>query len=135
MPDIFAIEACSTLSNLLDKRSRFAPSTQSRLAVCPLSWLMTPLMPRSRILRWEATGVLKKAPDAQLVLPVRDLRVMYGLRARLYEGFMANQVPHPHELFAPMETLIAENGDRDPALQALVARASVRANFYCGLAA
>jgi len=34
--DIFAVEACSTLQNLLDKRSRFAPSTQSLLAVCPL---------------------------------------------------------------------------------------------------
>ncbi len=29
-----------------------------------------------------------------------------------------------------MEALTAENGDRDPAMQALVARASVTANFF-----
>ena len=34
--DIFAIEACGSLQNLLDKRSRFAPSTHSLLAVCPV---------------------------------------------------------------------------------------------------
>jgi len=41
--DIFAIEACGSLQNLLDKRSRFAPSTRSLLAVCPVSWLMAPV--------------------------------------------------------------------------------------------
>ena len=34
--DILAIEACGSLQNLLDKRSRFAPSTHSLLAVCPV---------------------------------------------------------------------------------------------------
>src|SRR5690242_14641897 len=29
--DIFAVEACGSFQNLLDKRSRFAPSTQSLL--------------------------------------------------------------------------------------------------------
>ena len=41
--DIFAIEACGSLQNLLDKRSRFAPSTQSLLAVCPVPWLLAPI--------------------------------------------------------------------------------------------
>ncbi|MFC7551689.1 hypothetical protein ACFQU7_04300 [Pseudoroseomonas wenyumeiae] len=40
--DILCIEACSTLQNLLDKRSRFAPSTTSLLAVCPVPWLTAP---------------------------------------------------------------------------------------------
>src|SRR5271166_3032757 len=43
--DIFAIEACGSLPNLLDKRSRFAPSTQSLLAVCPVPWLLAPVGP------------------------------------------------------------------------------------------
>ena len=41
--DIFAIEACGSMQNLMDKRSRFAPSTQSLLAVCPLPWLLRPV--------------------------------------------------------------------------------------------
>ena len=30
-----------------------------------------------------------------------------------------------------MDALTAKDGDKDPAMQALVARASVRANFFC----
>ena len=128
--DIFAIEACSTMANLLDKRSRFAPSTQSLMAVCPVSWLMAPVTPESDLLRWQATGVVASTPTTPLVLPVRDLRVMYGLRARHYDGFVEHQVPHAHEFFVPMDALTAKNGDKDPAMQALVSRASVRANFF-----
>ncbi len=128
--DIFAIEACASLPNLLDKRSRFAPSVQSLMAVCPLAWLLAPLTPGSAVLRWQATGVLKAAPVAPLVLPVRDLRVMYGLNSRHYQGFLQHQVPHPHEFFVPMEALTAPDGDQDPAMQAIVARASIRSNFF-----
>ena len=128
--DILAIEACSTLSNLLDKRSRFAPSTQSLMAVCPLSWLMAPVRPGNALLRWQATGVVASAPERPLVLPVRDLRVMYGLNPRHYQRFVEHQLPHAHEFFVPMDTLTAKDGDKDPNMQALVARASVRANFF-----
>ncbi len=133
--DIFAIEACASLPNLLDKRSRFAPSTQSLMAVCPLPWLLTPVLPDGPVLRWQATGVLPETPTRALVLPVRDLRVMYGLKARHYDGFVEHQVPHPHEFFVPMEALTAKNGDQDPAMQALVARTSRRANFFARPAA
>ena len=33
--DILVIEACSTIQNLLDKRSRFSPSTHSMMCFCP----------------------------------------------------------------------------------------------------
>ena len=128
--DIFAIEACSTVANLLDKRSRLAPSTQSLMAVCPVSWLMAPVTEDSSLLRWQATGVVAAEPTVPLVLPVRDLRVMYGLRSRHYEGFVRQQVPHAHEFFVPMDALMAQNGDKDPAMQAIVARASRQANFF-----
>jgi hypothetical protein len=127
--DIFAIEACGSLQNLLDKRSRFAPSTHSLLAYCPLPWLLAPFIPDDPMPRWRATRVLRKEPTTPLVLPVRDLRVMYGLKDRYYRCFVECQVPHPHEFFVPMDSLTAENGDRDPALQALVSRAAANANF------
>ena len=50
---IFAIEACGSLQNLLDKRSRFAPSTHSLLAVCPVQWLLSPVMPGDSTPRWK----------------------------------------------------------------------------------
>ena len=62
--DIFAIEACSTLQNLLDKRSRFAPSTSSLLAFCPVPWLLAPAQ-RSRLLPiWRVAGWLTGALPA-----------------------------------------------------------------------
>ena len=127
--DIFAIEACGSLQNLLDKRSRFAPSTNSLLAVCPLPWLLAPALPGEPIPRWRLTGVVLAPPLVALVLPVRDLRVMYGLKQRHYNGFVKSQIPHPHEYFVPMEALVAEDAVQNPAMQALVSRASANANF------
>ncbi|MBV9655182.1 MAG: hypothetical protein JOZ42_11535 [Acetobacteraceae bacterium] len=127
--DIFAIEACGTITNLLDKRSRFAPSTQSLLAVCPVPWLLAPVGPEDRTPRWEATGVLRAPPIFDFVLPVRDIRVVYGLKKRHYQGFLQSQVFHAHEYFVPMDALTAEDGDKDPLLQAFVARACAAWNF------
>lgn len=131
--DIFAIEACSSLPNFLDKRSRFAPSTQSLMAVCPVPWLLAPAVADEGTPRWRLTGVLRAEPVMPLVLPVRDLRVMYGLKSRHYRDLVHSQIPHAHEFFVPMETLTAERGDEDPALQSLVGRASAAANFLPSL--
>ena len=127
--DIFAIEACSSLQNLLDKRARFAPSTQSLLAACPVPWLLAPALANDPTPRWRLTGVMRVEPATPLVLPVRDIRVMYGLTPRHYSGIAENTVPHPHEYFVPMSALTREDGDKDPAMRALVARTSVTANF------
>jgi hypothetical protein len=127
--DILAVEACGSLPNLLDKRSRFAPSTHSLLAVCPVPWLLAPVTFGESLARWQATGLLQAEPISPLILPVRDIRVLYGLKPRHYRGFSESQVPHPHEYFVPMESLIVEDGDKDPALQALLSRAAVSANF------
>jgi hypothetical protein len=127
--DIFAIEACGSLPNLLDKRSRFAPCIQSLLAVCPVPWLLGPTSDSDPTPRWQGTGVLRYPPAQTLVLPVRDVRVLYALTARHYASFAACQVPHPHEYFMPMEALVAEGACENPALRALVGRASAEANF------
>jgi hypothetical protein len=127
--DIFAIEACGTAQNLLDKRSRFAPSTHSLLAVCPVQWLLSPVMPDDPTPRWKVTGILREEPVQPLVVPVRGMHVLYGLRQKHYQGFARHQLAHPHEFFAPMEALTASDGDKNPKLHALLARASVTANF------
>jgi hypothetical protein len=128
--DIFAIEACSTLQNLLDKRSRFAPSTHSLLAVCPLDWLLAPVSPDDPTPRWKATRVIAREPMHDVSVPVREMRVLYGLKNQHYDGFARHQLPHAHEFFVPMETLMEENSERNPALRALLERASISANFF-----
>ncbi len=127
--DIFAIEACGSLANLLDKRSRFAPSTHSLLAVCPVPWLLCPVTVADPTPRWKATGVILDEPTMALVVPVRDIKVMYALKDRHYQGFTESQIPHPHEYFVPMDALTAERGHESPAIRALVARSAVNANF------
>jgi len=127
--DILCIEACSTLQNLLDKRSRFAPSTISLLAVCPVPWLVAPLAAKDPTPRWKLIRLLKEEPIAPLVLPVRDVRVLYGLKKRQYEGFARSQMPQAHEYFCPMDALTDEEGHSNPAMRALISRASGAANF------
>lgn len=126
--DIFAVEACGSLQNLLDKRSRFAPSTHSLLAVCPVPWLLAPVDAGDSTPRWKATGVLLREPVMPVVLPVRDLRVLYALKRDHYTGFARYQVPHAHEFFVPMEALTAEDSEHDPALLSLIGRATAQ-NF------
>jgi hypothetical protein len=127
--DIFAIEACGSLQNLLDKRSRFAPSTHSLLAVCPVQWLLSPVMPGDPTPRWKVTGVLREEPTVPFIVPVRGMHVLYGLKRKHYQGFARHQLPQAHEFFAPMEALTAYDGDKNPDMHALIARASAGANF------
>lgn len=127
--DIFAVEACGTLQNLLDKRARFAPSTHSLLAVCPVEWLIAPVATGDPTPRWKATGLLQHQPASPFVLPVRDMHVMYGLKPQHYLGFARHLLPHAHEYIVPIDALTAEDGDKDPALQDLLARASSTSNF------
>ncbi len=127
--DIFAIEACGSLANLLDKRSRFAPSTHSLLAVCPTPWLLRPATQTDPTPRWKVTRVIATEPTRPLLLPVRDIKVMYALKKHHYRGFSRTQVPHAHEYFVPMDALTAEQGHESPAIKALVSRVAVKANF------
>ncbi len=127
--DILAIEACSTIQNLLDKRSRFAPSTHSTMCLCPIEWLLAPIAPDDSTPRWRTTGIFMHEPYNDVAVPVREMRVLYGLKSGHYKGFVRHQLPHAHEFFVPMETLTEENSEDNPALRALIARTSVSANF------
>ncbi len=127
--DILCIEACSSLQNLLDKRSRFAPTASSLMAYCPLDWLLGPAQPNDRTPRWRLIRMVKDEPVQALILPVRDVRVVFGLKSRHYEGFARNQVAQAHEILCPMEALIAEHGYKDPNMRSLISRASATANF------
>ena len=79
--------------------------------------------------RWRLIGHLAAEPTTPLVLPVRDARVLFGLERRHYDNFAASQIAQPHELFCPMEALIADRGHESPAMHALIHRASVMSNF------
>jgi hypothetical protein len=99
------------------------------MAFCPLGWLLAPVARGDHTPRWAATGVILREPTDSLSLPVRDIRVMYGLLAKLYEGFLKHQIPQAHELFVPIETLAKKDSHKDPKMQALVSRTAPSANY------
>ncbi|WP_426957097.1 hypothetical protein [Muricoccus radiodurans] len=127
--DILGIEACSSLQNQLNRWSRFAASTSSALAVCPVAWLLAPCQPGDPTPRWKLIGVLKTEPAEPLILPVRDIRVLCGLTPRHDEVFARTQMPQGHEYFCPMNAWIDEQGHENPEMRALLGRASAAANF------
>jgi hypothetical protein len=128
--DIFVIEVCGSFPNLLDKRSRFSPSMHSLLAVCPLNWLLGEYATTDGTPRWKRTELLKTAPTEAITVPVRDIRVMYGLRPKDYEGFATHQVPHAHEFFVPVSVLLGQDGWLQPEMRTFIARTSPQANFW-----
>lgn len=128
--DLFAIEVCGTMQNLLDKRSRYAPSLHSLLVACPAPWLNLTVAEYDNAPRWKLTGLLERKPEQPLILPVRDMRVLYALKPKQFQEFAEHHIAHAHELFAPVDILIDESGWRDPALRSFLARAARRANFW-----
>ena len=127
--DILCIEACGTVQNLMDKRARFAPSVNSLLAVCPVDWLLAPAMAGCDIPRWRLIRMILREPREPLVLPVRDARVLFGLRTKDYLGFAQTQTAQPHEFFCPMNTLIDADPNTHGPLRALIGRAALAAKF------
>lgn len=60
---------------------------------------------------------------------MRDVRVVYALKQRHYDGLLQCHAPQAHEYFMPMDKLVAQDAPDDPDVQALMARASSQANF------
>jgi hypothetical protein len=60
--DILGIADCSSLPNLLDKRSRFAPTTALLLAYCPLGCLLGSAPPNDATPRWRLIRMVGAEP-------------------------------------------------------------------------
>ena len=125
--DIFAIEACGSLQNLLDKRSRFAPSTHSLLAVCPVQWLLSPVMAGDPTPRWKVTGVLRE-PTCLRPAGARHARALRP-EAGALSGVRPPPIAARARIFRADGRADREDGDKNPDLQALLARASATAEF------
>ncbi len=94
-----------------------------------MPWLLGAVSAGDPTPRWQAAGVFAAQPSTAVSLPVRNVRVMYGLNPRHYRGFTESQVPHAHEYFVLMTALTAKDGDKDPLMQSRISRASAQANF------
>ena len=79
--------------------------------------------------RWQLIRMLAAAPVTPLILPVRDARVLFGLNRLHYHRFATTQIAQPHEMFCPMDALIAEGSHESKAMRELIFRSSVTSNF------
>lgn len=86
--DVIAIEACGSVPNFNDKRSRYCPGTYAHTVSVPANWLVREIPTRGRghIPIWRAAGIFDEQPNLDLYLPVRHLRVLYAIADHHWES-------------------------------------------------
>jgi len=57
-------------------------------------YMLAPVQANDPTPRWRLVRMLKSEPVQPVTLPVRDIRVVFGLKSRHYEGFARSQVAH-----------------------------------------
>ena len=126
--DVVCIESCATIQNLNDKRSRYAADVRSVVLHCPLEWLLevVDLQKGGLHPRWQATKTISDKPTADLLLPVRFLRVLMAIPNELYKTWTAENVPAGHEYFCRHSSL---KNYSDPHMQKFLRQLSMRCHF------
>ncbi|MGO9837230.1 MAG: hypothetical protein ACLP1X_23795 [Polyangiaceae bacterium] len=122
--DCVAIEATGSAQNFQDKRSRYGPTSASRLLHCPLKWLLGKAGAQKR---WQAVAGLAAAPADDLVLPVRLLRSLYFLKDDLYDEWTETGVPEPHEFVARYSSVKSIYAKQ---MRTFLERMTLRNHFY-----
>jgi hypothetical protein len=126
--DTVCIEVSNNRQNFADKRSRYSPSYHSLLADVPLPWLnqLISLQHGGTKPRWEACAMFQTAPQADIVLPVRLLRVLYVLPDNLYASWKANHPPTGYEFYCRDSSLAGYNSQ---AMQVFLRQMSFASHF------
>lgn len=105
--DVIAVEVCRKDQNLNDKRSRYMPTNHAPLADCSATWLKAKiaLQKGGTKPRWEACGTVSAAPNSDIRIPVRHIRVLYALPDALYDKWLTSVTPGAYEFFCRHSSL------------------------------
>jgi hypothetical protein len=126
--DAICIEVCGSIQNLNDKRSRYFPSSHSMMVTCPKPWLLREINSGQGTKPiWKYAKGLNAEPAADVVLPIRLLRVLYALKSDHYDRWAPNHVPTGYEFFCVDTSLRSFSS---PKMQAFLKQMSVGAQFY-----
>ena len=127
--DCVIVEVCGTVQNLNDKRSRYVVSGRGLAVHCPKLWLAAEIGVQrgGRKPRWAACGAFEHKPTTDLLLPIRDLQVLYALPDNDYDKYTADQVPMPHEWFIPHSALGTYTS---PKTQEFLKRMTITSHLY-----
>lgn len=126
--DVVAIEVCGTIQNLNDKRSRYIPASHSLVLTCTSAWLKEEIAVQraGRRPRWEASASFGDEPSGDLSIPVRHLRVLYGIPNALYQKWCRGHTPTGYEFFSPHSSLGTYNSQP---MQAFLRKMSSASQF------
>ena len=129
--DVIVIEVCGTAQNLNDKRSRYFPTGAALLLKLPQSWLLESIQIQSGTpkARWKAFATFPpdaSAPEEDLRLPVRFLRVLYALPNDLYDRWIVSSTCAAHEFYCRHSSL---GNHRAPATRSFLRRLSPDSHY------
>ena len=95
--DLIAFEVCSSLQNLQDKRSRYAPATASLVLETQRNWWNEPV--DGSVTRWRKVFGGQDSCVKDMWTPLRHVRVVYVLKNEHLKKFREHGVPSGHEFF------------------------------------
>ena len=126
--DAVSIEVCGTIQNLNDKRSRYMPSSHSIVVSFAHNWLREEITVQKgrRAERWKACNSISKAPQRNLTLPIRYLRVLYAIPNAKFDEWCHNHTPTGHEFFCKHSSLDSFNSQ---AMRVFLRQMSVHSHF------
>jgi hypothetical protein len=126
--DVVAVEVCGTIQNLNDKRSRYIPASHSLVLKCRSAWLKEeiPIQKGGQRARWQASASFDAEPSEDLSVPVRHLRVLYGLPNGIYHKWCSDHSPTGYEFFCPHSSLATYNS---PPMQRFLRQMSSASQF------
>lgn len=126
--DAIAVEACGSVSNLRDKRSRYSVLGTSMLVTCTLTWLREQIQVQKgrHVRRWKAAETFPTEPNAAIALPVRAIRVLFALPEPIFKQWRKYGMGAAHEYYCPIQSLEQHNAQR---MQRLLKRMAPDAHY------
>lgn len=126
--DVIAVEVCGTIQNLNDKRSRYIPASHSLVLSCSSAWLNEGIAVQNSGWRprWQASASFDLEPSGDIQVPVRHLRVLYGIPNALYDKWCREHTPTGYEFFAQHSSLATYNS---PPMQRFLRQMSSASQF------
>ncbi len=123
--DAMVVEVCTSVQNLSDKRSRYAPQLHALVVRIPRQWLCEGFATAIRTPRWKC--FLGQAPGAEVYLPIRHLRVLLFIDDANYAKVRGAITPAAHEFFARHSSLKSYTA---PRMQNLLRRMNADEHWY-----
>lgn len=120
--DVLAIEVCTSLQNLHDKRSRFAASTTSLLLLLNRPWMREEQqIQHTTRQRWNTfDGALPEEPGSDLLVPVFRLRLFLMVPCVKVSDWREKVALEAHEYLLPHRAL---DNQYDPRLVRMLSHA------------